>query len=44
MIHIKSQEIFKKMKKKFIEANVNDIFSFFFLHFNSLNVFRVCMG
>ena len=32
------------MKKKFIEANVNDIFYFFFLHFNSLNVFCVCMG
>ena len=44
MIHIKSQEIFKKMKKKFIEANVNDVFSCFFLHFNSFNVFCVCMG
>ena len=29
---------------KFIEANVNDIFFLFFLHFNSLKVFCICMG
>ena len=45
MIHIRSQEIFKKkMKMKFIEANVNDIFFLFFLCFNSLKVFCLCVG